>query len=476
MFESSGLTNLRLSKYLTEIPGSCFKQCANLASVNIPDSVLKIGASAFYQSGLQTVTMGNNVEEMGSSVFADCNNLSEVTLSSSLDALPSKTFYGCWSLANITLPDGINIIGSQAFYMSGLKSVVLPANLVTIERAAFRETALTSISFPSTLSFIGTRAFQSCAELKTIYFTGNAPQLGYETGHIGIVYDGDGDPHKDEGSFAEVTATVYYPGDNATYQKNVTYNGYVNYGEGAGIGAKPVIQYHGDGYLTWRATATEFNGNKPYSTKDEDEWKKENNIDQGGTDPKPEDPKDPEPTDPEGPEDPNKKDNNTNDNNSTNPEGNNTTKDDGNGEQTDGDAKSGNDREGTASEAITNAGNRGAATQIQNTVQSAASEATAASAVPTRSLNATVLDATDVAQMNKSTVSLRKVLEDNAEEVVNTVAQAAVNLWLLLLILAGLVALGMGVKYTRYRRSLVGGPAGEGSADDNQPNQPSQNP
>ncbi len=58
----------------------CFEGCTSLTSVNIPNSVTKLGYRSFGGcTSLTRVTIPNSVKELGSCCFEDCTNLKEVT-------------------------------------------------------------------------------------------------------------------------------------------------------------------------------------------------------------------------------------------------------------------------------------------------------------------------------------------------------------------------------------------------------------
>ena len=96
-------------------------------------------------------------------------------------------------------------------------------------------------------------------------------------------------------------------------------------------------------------------------------------------------------------------------------------------------------------------GNTGAVTPTQTTL-AADSAAPAATAAPS---NYTTLPTDEVATMQNRSMSLRKVM-DGAEEAAETAGETAASAAPWALLLAGLVALGAGTKYGRFRFALGG--------------------
>ena len=58
-----------------------FDRCASLTSINIPESVTKIGWYAFYGcKSLTSITIPNSMTKIGWYAFAGCSNLREIII------------------------------------------------------------------------------------------------------------------------------------------------------------------------------------------------------------------------------------------------------------------------------------------------------------------------------------------------------------------------------------------------------------
>ena len=160
---------------VTGIGYGAFYECANLASINFPESLTSIGQGAFfYCTSLQKVTLPNSITSIGMSAFSDCHYLESVTLPSALTEIECATFYGCGYLQKIEIPDGVTSIGKHAFYNCGLSGKIeIPGSVTSIGKQAFFNCdGLTALTFTGTEppSF-DKLAFDSCDNLKTITLT-----------------------------------------------------------------------------------------------------------------------------------------------------------------------------------------------------------------------------------------------------------------------------------------------------------------
>ncbi len=123
---------------VTEIAKNGFKECANLVSVIIPESIESIGRFAFFS----------------------CPNLSSINIPSSITVINASTFDSCTSLTSIELPESITTIEVAAFSNSGLKSITIPESVTSIKDSAFRYcTSLKKVIIPIGVTEIKSFAF-----------------------------------------------------------------------------------------------------------------------------------------------------------------------------------------------------------------------------------------------------------------------------------------------------------------------------
>ena len=128
---------------VTSIGDQTFRDCSNLTSVTIPDSVTSIGSNAFYQcSSLASVTIPDSVTSIGDNVFRACTNLTSVTIPDSVTSIGTAAFRNCLKMTSITIPDSVESIGDSAFeHCEALTSITLPTNdnFTTIGADAFAQ-------------------------------------------------------------------------------------------------------------------------------------------------------------------------------------------------------------------------------------------------------------------------------------------------------------------------------------------------
>lgn len=111
------LTDLIIPYGMVVIGEHAFNQFTSLISVEIPNTVERIGIAAFHTcSNLKKVNLlKTKIVSLGNSIFRNCIRLEEIILPEKLNNLGSYNFYDCRSLKTIYIPGTVNGIGDSIF-------------------------------------------------------------------------------------------------------------------------------------------------------------------------------------------------------------------------------------------------------------------------------------------------------------------------------------------------------------------------
>ncbi len=133
-------------------------------------TVVGIGYSAFYKSGITSVIIPNSVTSIGSHAFSNCDNLSEIDIPNSVTSIGDYAFSNCDNLSEIDIPNSVTSIGDYAFSScDNLSEIDIPNSVTSIGDYAFSNCALLSkIKLSDKLTNIAYSAFAGCNNLSSI--------------------------------------------------------------------------------------------------------------------------------------------------------------------------------------------------------------------------------------------------------------------------------------------------------------------
>ena len=132
-----------------------FRDCINLTSVTIPNSVPVISG------------------------FSNCTSLTSVNIPNSATDIFSYAFEGCTSLTAVNIPNSVTIISAYAFSgCSSLTTVNIPNSVTNIGWSAFADCSnLTAVNIPNSVIWIGAGAFYNCSQLSQVIFEKGEKEL-----------------------------------------------------------------------------------------------------------------------------------------------------------------------------------------------------------------------------------------------------------------------------------------------------------
>ncbi|MBQ2775847.1 MAG: leucine-rich repeat protein [Clostridia bacterium] len=171
-------TTYKIKDGTLTIAGSAFLDCSTITEITIPESVTRIGNSAFCNcENLLTVNFNatNCINTSSSNgTFYNCPNLKFVNIGDNVETIPYRLFINCETLTtvNIGAESKLKKIEEGAFcWCISLESIAIPNSVTEIDSNAFYECAkLTTIIIPENVTRIGRNAFYGCVNLEKVSF------------------------------------------------------------------------------------------------------------------------------------------------------------------------------------------------------------------------------------------------------------------------------------------------------------------
>ena len=159
----NSLTTIDLSMgSLKYIDQEAFRGCQNLKNVKFGDNITLIRDKAFYDCiSLEEVILPKNLQEIGEYAFMNCSSAKKIWIPQTLEKWGIYPFYGTKLVTEIIFEDGLKHIGN-----------VGSSNIISYEGK------MQKLRIPASVEHISEGAFMDCMNLKEIYFSGAAPQIG----------------------------------------------------------------------------------------------------------------------------------------------------------------------------------------------------------------------------------------------------------------------------------------------------------
>ena len=152
--------------------GNCWQE---LGSLNLPNTIIKIGDYAFYSCGLTgSLNLPSSLTYIGENAFSGCHNITgSLYIPDSVTFLGNNAFNSCFSL-NGTLHISRNLTtineGAFAFCDQLMGTLYIPKSVTVIGDFAFDYCyGFTSyLEIPESVTYIGLAAFSNCKKLSGV--------------------------------------------------------------------------------------------------------------------------------------------------------------------------------------------------------------------------------------------------------------------------------------------------------------------
>lgn len=195
-FDDTGITSLTLPEGLIHIENNAFAK-NQLTHVTLPESLQYLGGRAFAENALEAITVPGSVELIRGNTFAG-NKLRSVTLENGIKEIDGHSF-ALNKIESLTIPESVEKIGLGAFSHNKIASLTLPDSDMKLDAQAFSHNKLTTVSIPPKIKSIE----------HEVFLENNLTEVYMHTTAF--------NPHSDMGN---------YFGDNQADPQNLTVYGY----------------------------------------------------------------------------------------------------------------------------------------------------------------------------------------------------------------------------------------------------------
>ena len=171
-FSDSKLVSVTIPEHVTEIGNNGFTFSRSLRSVTLPEGIEKCGIYVFSQTPWLNARRSDApffVEKGVLIGYDDGSDVTEVVIPDVVRCIAGGAFRVFQCMEKVTIPDSVTYIGPNAFdSCTALESVVIPDSVTEIGDYAFSEDCqLKSITLPKKMRVLGQSVFSDCRKLES---------------------------------------------------------------------------------------------------------------------------------------------------------------------------------------------------------------------------------------------------------------------------------------------------------------------
>ena len=140
------ITRVNLPSSLLGIGAGAFFRCSSIKQVDIPESVSFIHSGAFFAcDSLRSVNLPQSMKRICTYTFKNCTALTDINLPANVQTIEKGAFYGCTAIRQIVLPEHLRVLEDESLsFVNSETPIVIPAELDSVGVAA-----LAGISTPA---------------------------------------------------------------------------------------------------------------------------------------------------------------------------------------------------------------------------------------------------------------------------------------------------------------------------------------
>lgn len=214
-FESSGLTSLTIPVNVTSLGDSFITDCSALTSlyvaegnpnyeivdgllydipaqtlryalpdvsgdVVIRDGTVCIAGDVFKEHAITSVQLPDSLQKIGNSAFQSCKELKEITFPEGLTTIDDLAFYYCTQLENTVLPENLKFLGNSAFYAcDSLTEITVPEGITWMSGTFANCYSLHTLNLPNSLTYMS-GVVEECRSLETLHLPAKLADISGE--------------------------------------------------------------------------------------------------------------------------------------------------------------------------------------------------------------------------------------------------------------------------------------------------------
>lgn len=175
------LISVTINNDVKNVGQSAFLKCSELQSITFGENMISLDYASFMQcDSLESVELPKTLKDIGYMVFRQCSNLTSVKMGDNVTNIGNYAFFSCEKLKEINLSKSLLTLGNSSIHgCRSLEKISLPNKLQSIGKSAFQVCySLTSITIPDSCTKIDSQAFLDCRNLQYVSLPDTLKYMG----------------------------------------------------------------------------------------------------------------------------------------------------------------------------------------------------------------------------------------------------------------------------------------------------------